>query len=172
VGLPGCGCPASCPLWCRLHHLPALPLRGRQALRHGAHLSDSSGSDSPGRALDQSVRSVGRSAGGGGWVVSRGGVGVSGSLPLAGPVQSLEFPCCECASGWSPVVIKSPEHPTPTRLQPLEKGWNNGWNTPPKRRRAQVYGNPRNLHARPLLHHDGGEDRGVAQEARRQGGAW
>lgn len=50
-------------------YLPALPLRGRQALRHGADLSRPSGSDPPGRTLDQAVRSVGRSAGGGGWVV-------------------------------------------------------------------------------------------------------
>jgi len=36
----------------------------------GADLSDPPGSDSPGRASDQTVRSVGRSAGGGGCVVS------------------------------------------------------------------------------------------------------
>jgi len=33
--------------------------------------------DSQGRASDQTVRSVGSSAGGGGWVVSRGGAEVS-----------------------------------------------------------------------------------------------
>ena len=44
-----------------VHHLPALPLRDRQALRHRAHLSDPSGSDPPGRAPDQAVRSVGAS---------------------------------------------------------------------------------------------------------------
>jgi len=46
--------------------------RSRDAarLRHGPHLSDPSGSDSPRRASDQAVRSVGRSVGGGGWVVS------------------------------------------------------------------------------------------------------
>jgi hypothetical protein len=53
-----------------VHHLPALPLRDRQALRHRAHLSDSPGSDSPGRALDQAVLSVGGTAGGSGGVVS------------------------------------------------------------------------------------------------------
>jgi len=38
VGAPGCGCPASLPLWCRLHHLSALLLRGGQALPHLADL--------------------------------------------------------------------------------------------------------------------------------------
>ena len=32
--------------------------------------------------------------------------------------------------------------------------------------RQTSVGHPRNLHARPLLHHDGGQDRGMAQEAR------
>jgi len=54
-----CTLPVLLSFWCRLHHLSALPLRGRQALRHGVHLSDPSGSDSPGRAPDQAVRSVG-----------------------------------------------------------------------------------------------------------------
>ena len=67
---------------------------------------------------------------------------------------------------------KMPPLPTPNPSPPLEKGWNNGWNDPPNPLRHQEIGNPRNLYARPFLHHDGGEDRGVAQKARRQGGAW
>ena len=71
----GCsGCTASCPLLKGLHDLPALSLRGRQALRHPAHLPDSSGSDSSGRPSDKKVLSVGRSAGGAAGVVSRRGV--------------------------------------------------------------------------------------------------
>jgi hypothetical protein len=58
------------PLRCRLHHLLALPLRGRQALRHPADLTDSSGSGSLGRAPDQAVLSVGGTAGASGGVVS------------------------------------------------------------------------------------------------------
>ena len=60
-------CPQTIPLLKRLYHLPALPLRGRQALHHLADLSDSSGSDSSRGAPDQAVRSVGAKAGGGGW---------------------------------------------------------------------------------------------------------
>ena len=55
-------CPQTIPLLKRLYHLPALPLRGRQALHHLADLSDSSGSDSSRGAPDQAVRSVGCSA--------------------------------------------------------------------------------------------------------------
>ena len=62
-------CPQTIPLLKRLHHLPALSLRGRQALRHPAHLSDSSGSDSSRGAPRQAVLSVDGKAGGGGWVV-------------------------------------------------------------------------------------------------------
>jgi hypothetical protein len=70
MGLLGVGCPETIPLLKRLYHLPALPLRGGKALRHLADLSDSPGSDSSRGAPDQAVLSVGRSAGGGGWVVS------------------------------------------------------------------------------------------------------
>ena len=48
VGLPGYRCPETCPLLKRLHDLPALSLRGGQALRHPAHLPNSSGTYSPG----------------------------------------------------------------------------------------------------------------------------
>ena len=58
------------PLLKGLHDLPALPLRGRQPLRHPADLPDSPGSDSSRGAPHQAVFSVGRSEGGGGWVVS------------------------------------------------------------------------------------------------------
>ena len=75
--LPGYRCSQTNPLLKRLYYLSALPLRGRQALRHLADLSDSSGSDSPRGAPDQAVLSVGCSEGCGGWVVPRGGVGVS-----------------------------------------------------------------------------------------------
>ena len=74
VGAPGCGCPAPFPYGCRVPHLSALPLRGRQALRHPADLSNPPGSNPPGRAPDQAVLSVGRSAGGSAGVMSRGGV--------------------------------------------------------------------------------------------------
>jgi hypothetical protein len=70
MGVPGVGCPRTIPILKRLHHLPALPLRGGKALHHLADLSDSPGSDSSGRAPDQAVLSVGGTAGGGGWVVS------------------------------------------------------------------------------------------------------
>ena len=58
-------CPQTIPLIKRLYYLPALPLRGRQALRHLADLSDSSGSDSSWGALRQAVLSVGCPEGGG-----------------------------------------------------------------------------------------------------------
>ena len=45
------------PLPKGLHDLPALPLWGRQALRHPAYLPDSSGTHSPGRVLEQDVPS-------------------------------------------------------------------------------------------------------------------
>jgi len=50
--------------------LPALPLRGRETLRHPADLPDSSGFDPSGGAPCQEVLSVGGADGGGGWVVS------------------------------------------------------------------------------------------------------
>ena len=61
-------CPETIPLLKRLYYLPALSLRGRQALRHLADLSDSPGSDSSGGTSDQAVRSVGSKAGGSGGV--------------------------------------------------------------------------------------------------------
>jgi hypothetical protein len=97
LGLPGCGCPASCSLWCRLHHLSALPLRGQQALRHGADLSDPSGSDPPGRAPHQAMRSVGCSAGGGSWVVSKGGVRCDHLGNRCHPHQCSGLPCSLCS---------------------------------------------------------------------------
>ena len=69
MGVPGVGCPQTIPLLKRLYDLSALSLRGRQALRHLADLSDSSGSDSSGRAPHQAVLSMGCSAGGGSGVV-------------------------------------------------------------------------------------------------------
>jgi len=74
VGLPGQRCPETRPLLKGLHDLPALSLRGGQALHHPAHLPDSSGSDSPGRAPDSALFSVGGTAGGSSGVVSRSGV--------------------------------------------------------------------------------------------------
>ena len=67
-------CPQTLPLLKRLHDLSALPLRGGKALRHPAHLSDSPGSDPPGRSPDPALFAVGAQEGGGGWVVSRSGV--------------------------------------------------------------------------------------------------
>jgi hypothetical protein len=42
-----------------------------------------------------------------------------------------------------PQRLKVARTPNPSTTPKLEKSWNNGWNTPPKRRRALVYGNPR-----------------------------
>ena len=53
----------------------------------------------------------------------------------------------------------------------LDNRWINGWTAPPKPLRELSYGDHRHLHACPQLHHDGGEDRGVAETARRQGGS-
>jgi len=69
-GLGGFWAPVSYLLLTDLPRLPALPLRGREALHHPADLSDSSGSDPSRGAPDQAVRSVGASAGGSGGVVS------------------------------------------------------------------------------------------------------
>jgi hypothetical protein len=77
--------PIVCTLLKDIYDLPALPLCGGQALRHPADLPDSSGSDSPGRAPDSEVFSVGAQAGGRYGVVSRGGVMLEGG----GAVQQV-----------------------------------------------------------------------------------
>ena len=77
-----------------------LPLRGRQALHHLAHLSDSPGSDSSGRAPDQAVLSVGCSAGGDGGVVNpvltfhEFRFTITGAFPL----KSFVLPCVDSGS--------------------------------------------------------------------------
>ena len=74
MGLPGHRCPKTRPPLKGLYDLPAISLRGRQALRHPAHLPDPSRSNSSRGAPDSEMFSVGRQAGGCGWLVSRGGV--------------------------------------------------------------------------------------------------
>ena len=74
MGIPQPWGVAFFPLLKGLYYLSALSLWGWSALRHPAHLPDSSGSDSPRRAPDSEVFSVGGTAGISSWVVFWGWV--------------------------------------------------------------------------------------------------